>query len=640
MNVRLWLVIPLVIVIVLSAGPGFAGDQNHPVREQYTKVETTIAMRDGVRLFTVVYTPNDAGPDRRYPILMIRTPYSCGPYGADRYAEQLGPHPSFVDDGYIFVCQDVRGRFMSEGEFVNMRPHRSQVEGVEVDESTDTWDSIDWLISSLPHTNGRVGLWGNSYPGFYTSTGIIDSHPALAAAMPSAPIADWFWDDMHHHGAFSLILSFNFFSSFGVARPEPTTEWPERFDHGTPDGYRFFLELGPLATINDEILNREIDFWNDIVAHPNYDAFWQSRNILPHLAGITCPVLVVGGLFDAEDLYGPFETYAAIENLNPEADNALVMGPWRHGGWLRQDGRTLGDADFGMATGEWFRQSIMLPFFRAHLKGEGAVDHAEATVFETGANRWRRFDQWPPADLESRALYLTADERAVFDPPKGESATGAAEFVSDPEHPVPYTQTITARWHAEYMVEDQRFAAARPDVLTFRSEPLAEDLTVAGPIEVHLHVSTTAQDADWVVKLIDEFPGRLPGYEPPKSWRDTGEPDFGGTMRMVRSEVFRGRFRNSYEHPEPFVPDAVTRVSFPLQDVLHTFKKGHRITIQVQSSLFPFIDRNPQGWVDNIFEATASDFAKATHRVHQTDGHRSRLVLGILAQPLTEDGGR
>jgi putative CocE/NonD family hydrolase len=629
-----------VLLVVAMARPAIASGDPNPVRERYTKVETTIAMRDGVRLFTVIYEPNDAGPDRRYPVLMTRTPYSCGPYGADRYAERLGPNPDFVDDGYIFVCQDVRGRFMSEGQFVNMRPHRSGLEGVSVDESTDTWDTVDWLVRNLPHCNGRVGLWGNSYPGFYTSAGIIDSHPALAAAMPSAPIADWFWDDMHHHGAFSLVLSFNFFSSFGVARSGPTTEWPERFDHGTPDGYRFFLDVGPLATINEEIFDGEIAFWNEITAHPNYDEFWQRRAILHHLDGIACPVLVVGGLFDAEDLYGPLHTYAAIERMNPEIDNALVMGPWRHGGWLHQDGRTLGGADFGMASGEWFRENIMRPFFTAHLKGEGRVDHAEATVFETGANRWRRFDEWPPTDRDSMSLYLAADERVAFEAPVSEPGVGAAEFVSDPEHPVPYTPTITARWHAEYMVEDQRFAASRPDVLTFRSEPLASDLTVAGPIEVHLHVSTTAQDADWVVKLIDEFPGRLPGFEPPRSWRETGEADLGGTMRMVRSETFRGRFRNSYEHPEPFISGEITEVAFPLQDVLHTFKKGHRITIQVQSSLFPFIDRNPQAWVDNIFEAEASDFVKATHRVHQVEGHRSRLVVGILPQPLAEDGGR
>jgi uncharacterized protein len=616
------------------------------VRAHYTKREVRIPMRDGVRLFTSIYSPNDAGVGAAtYPILLIRTPYDVGPYGADQYRESLGPSDDYAHEKFIFVYQDVRGKYMSEGEFVNLRPQiPDQVPaGVEegVDESTDAWDTIDWLVENLPGNNGRVGLWGVSYPGFYASAGAIDSHPALKAVSPQAPIADWFFDDFHRHGAFILPMAFNFFSGFGRPRPEPTTEDGERFDHGTSDGYAFFLEMGPLSNADERFLHGEIPFWNDIAAHPNYDEYWQSRNILPHLDGIGAAVLVVGGWYDTEDLYGPLATYRAIERQNPEIENSLVMGPWPHGGWQRGDGDTLGEADFGFPTSEYYQRQIELPFFRHHLKeprGQGGELHlAEATVFETGANRWRRFNAWPPAGLEEASLHLREGSGSPsgagsisFDPPPAEAAGEPFdEFVSDPSRPVPYTTELTTRWARDYMTEDQRFAARRPDVLVYRSEPLEEDLTIAGPITADLWVSTTGRDADWIVKVIDEHPVDEPRYV---EHRTDPANDLRGAQRLVRAEVFRGRFRESYEHPKPFEPGEVTRVSYELRDVLHTFRRGHRIMIQVQSTWFPFVDRNPQSWVENIFEAEEEDFIPATHRVYRSPEHPSRVRVGVLEQ--------
>ncbi len=594
------------------------------IRSHYEKHEYRVPMRDGIALYTAVYVPNDHAT--AYPFLMLRTPYSCGPYGADRYPDHLGPTKQFPAEGYIFVCQDVRGRFLSEGEFVNMRPHlEGRRSPKDTDESTDTYDTIEWLLEHVEGNNGRVGQWGNSYPGFYTSAGAIDSHPALVAVSPNAPIADWFFDDMHHHGAFTLSLSFPFFAWFGHPHPAPTTEWPTRFDFPTPDGYQFFLDLGSVANVDRDLLKGDVAFWTEMARHPDYDSFWRSRAILPHLRRISAAVMTVGGWFDAEDLYGSLHTYQAVEAQNPGIFNVLVMGPWRHGGWLRQDGRTLGDADFGFPTAEVFRARAMVPFFRHYLKGEGDLDLPEAWMFETGADRWREFAHWPPTGLEERTLYLREHGALAFEAPTVGDAEDFEEFVSDPANPVPYTPAVTTAWHAEYMVEDQRFAAHRPDVLVFRSPPLEEDLTVAGPLTAHLWVATTGRDADWVVKLVDEYPGRLPGHDP-----DAGGTDRGGTQRMVRSEIFRGRYRASYEHPEPFEPGKITEVVIPLQDVLHTFLRGHRVMVQVQSSLFPLFDRNPQSWVPNIFQARPEDFVKATHRVWRTAAHPSRLEIGVL----------
>ncbi len=614
------------------------------IRANYAKFEVRIPVRDGARLFTAVYVPNDTRAT--YPMLLFRTPYSVRPYGADRYKDDLAPSPAFEQEKFIFVFQDVRGRNMSEGEFVNMRPHiKKKKAKTDVDESTDTYDTIEWLLANVDGHNGRVGQWGISYPGFYSSAGMIDSHPALKAVSPQAPIADWFWDDMHHHGAFILPLAFNFFSVFGTPRPEPTTERPDDFDHGTDDGYQFFLDLGPLSNVNERHFKGEIDFWNQIVEHPDYDEFWQSRNILPHLKNITAAVMVVGGWYDTEDLYGPLKTYRAIERQNPGISNVLVMGPWSHGGWKRTDGRTLGTADFGFNTAELYNQRL-LAFFQHFLKGEGDPGQPEAVqpeavqpeawMFETGANRWRSFDAWPPPGVDERSLYLGADgalgfEAATADP-AGEEAHDA--YVSDPDKPVPYTMEITTRWAKKYMTEDQRFAAWRPDVLVYRSEVLADDLTLAGPLEADLWVSTSGTDSDWIVKLIDVYPGELEAgsgeEEDSDDDRFSDEPKLGGQQALVRGEAFRGRFRNSYEQPEPFVPGEVTRVRFELQDVLHTFQRGHRVMVQIQSTWFPFVDRNPGTYVPNIFKATEDDFVTVTNRVYRSEKHPSRVVVGVL----------
>ncbi|WP_338866346.1 CocE/NonD family hydrolase [Myxococcus stipitatus] len=600
------------------------------IRSGYTKFEYRIPMRDGVKLFTSVYVPVDASPSKRYPILLVRTPYSVGPYGADRYPKRLGPTEDFEKEGYIFVFQDVRGQHMSEGEFVNVRPHNPKKRGPkETDESSDTYDTIDWLVKRLPHNNGRVGQWGISYPGFYASAGAIDSHPALKAVSPQAPIGDWFWDDMHRHGAFNLALAFNFFSGFGKPRRAPTaSEDFARFDFGTPDGYQFFLDLGPLSNADTKYFKGDVAFWKDVVAHPNYDAFWKERNILPHLKNIKAAMLVVGGWYDTEDLYGPLRTYAAIEKQNPGTANTLIMGPWSHGGWIRTEGSSLGDAQFGFRTAETY-QDLALGFFKHHLKGGAAPEVPEALVFETGANRWRQFDAWPPKGLRGTKLYFQPKGGLSTQAPAGKGAAESfAEYVSDPARPVPYTQELTTGWSKNYMTEDQRFAASRPDVLVFQTEPLEQDLTLAGPLEAELWVSTTGSDADWVVKLIDVNPGVLPGQKADDE--ENGTKNRGGQQTLVRGEPFRGRFRESYSEPKAFKPGEVTKVRFTINDVLHTFQRGHRVMIQVQSSWFPFIDRNPQTYVPNIFEAKDTDFTRAFHRVYHSSAHPSFIEVGVL----------
>lgn len=595
------------------------------IRDNYSKREYRIAMRDGVRLFTAVYTPRDT--TKRYPILIRRTPYSVAPYGETSYPSSLGPSEQILREGYIFALQDVRGRFMSEGEFVNMTPHVAEKRTAQdIDESSDTYDTIEWLLANVPHHNGAVGMWGISYPGFYAAAGMIDAHPALKAVSPQAPIADWWYDDFHHHGAFFLPHSFNFFAVFGLPRPAPTTEWGPRFEHGTPDGYQWFLDLGPLRNVDERYFRGRISFWTQATRHPNYDEFWQSRNILPHLRNVAPAVMVVGGWFDAEDLYGALNIYRSIEEKNPEVFNVLVMGPWRHGGWARDDGHALGNIRFGSATSLFYRENIELHFFNHFLKGEGSLELPEAYVFETGANRWKSFSDWPPEGLVGRNLYLDEGFELSFATP---IATGEAwdEYLSDPSKPVPYTQDIDIGMTREYMTDDQRFAARRPDVLAYRSGVLDEDITLAGPVIADLWVSTSGTASDWIVKLIDVFPA------------DASDPEdlphgvrMGGYQMMVRSEVIRGRFRNSPKQPEPFVPNEATNVTLPLQDVLHTFERGHRIMVQIQSSWFPLVDRNPQNYVDNIFEAEADDFITVRQRVYRSRQHPSRLRVGVLSQ--------
>ncbi len=644
----------MALALISASMPATAEDRDQAradyIRANYTKFEYRIPVRDGTRLFTAVYVPNDVSQD--HPILLFRTPYNVKPYGADRYKATLGPSAKFEQEGFIFVFQDVRGRYMSEGEFINMRPHQATgvagrpsgttdagrpsgaTETTAVDESTDTYDTIEWLLQNVDNHNGRVGQWGISYPGFYTAAGMIDSHPALKAASPQAPIADWFWDDMHHHGAFILPLAFNFFSTFGQPRPEPTTERPERFDHGTADGYQFFLDLGPLGNVDERHFKGEIEFWNQITAHPNYDDFWQSRNLLPHLKNVSAAVMTVGGWFDTEDLYGPLKIYREVERNNPGIDNTLVMGPWSHGGWNRTHGDSLGRVSFGFDTSKGYQNDVVLPFFRHFLKGGEEFRLPEAYVFETGANRWRSFDAWPPKARRERKLYLHAGGGLSFDPPE---TTGEAfdDYVSDPAKPVPYTMEITTRWAKEYMTEDQRYAAWRPDVLVYRSAVLEDDLTLAGPLAADLFVSTSGTASDWIVKLIDVFPDQVPKDQDDER-EDSDSPEakakraMGGYQMLVRWEVLRGRFRDSYQHPAPFVAGEVTPVAFELQDVLHTFKRGHRLMIQIHSTWFPFVDRNPQKYVPNIFEANGDDFIKVTNRVYRSRQHPSGIEIGVI----------
>jgi putative CocE/NonD family hydrolase len=594
------------------------------VKARYTKYEYRIPMRDGKRLFTAVYVPKDAG--QPYPILLSRTPYSCRPYGVDRYRDNLGPSPLFARDGYVFAYQDVRGRWMSEGEFVNMRPQREAHNGSDdIDESTDTYDTIDWLLKHVPNHSGKVGLWGISYPGFYTAAGMINAHPALKAASPQAPVTDWFvGDDFHHNGALFLPHLFNFIADFGRPRPEPTRRAGARFEHDTPDGYQFFLRMGPLSNADARYFKGGVPFWNEVMRHGTYDAFWRARNLRPHLRNIRPAVMTVGGWFDAENLFGALETYRHVEAHSPDATNTLVMGPWRHGGWSRGDGDQLGDVRFNAKTSAFYREHIELPFFQRHLKGRAAGPQPEAWVFETGTNQWRTHDAWPPKDARERALYLHAGGRLAFEPPPEETPRDAHdEYPSDPARPVPYFEKTTIGMAAEYMTADQRFAARRPDVLVYETDVLAEDVTLAGPLDAELHLATSGTDADWVVKLIDVYPDDYPDPDPnPAGVR------LGGYQQLVRGDVMRGKFRNSFEKPEPFTPGEPAAVKFRLQDIYHTFRTGHRIMVQVQSSWFPLVDRNPQTFVD-IYSARESDFRKATQRVYRSRELASRLVVRV-----------
>jgi putative CocE/NonD family hydrolase len=617
-----WILLALLSWVLLVSDA--LGQGLEQVKAQYTKYEYRIPMRDGKRLFTAVYVPKDNA--QHYPILLTRTPYSVRPYGVDQYKSDLGPSPLFGKEGYIFAYQDVRGRWMSEGEFVNMRPHLPNKNGPkDIDESTDTWDTIEWLIQHVPNHNRKVGLWGISYPGFYTAAGMIDAHPALKAASPQAPITDWFvGDDFHHNGALFLPHFFNFISGFGRPRPEPTKKSDFRFDHGTPDGYQFFLRLGPLANADVKYFKGEVAFWNEVMHHGTYDDFWKSRNLRPHLKHIRPAVMTVGGWFDAENLFGALETYRHVEASSPETANILVMGPWRHGGWSRADGEGLGHVKFNAKTSVFFREEIELPFFEFQLKGKGTFNHAKAWVFETGTNQWRKHDTWPPRDARPASLYFHAGGKLSFEPPGSRDAGDLYdEYSSDPGKPVPFLPKIDIGMAAEYMVADQRFAARRPDVLVYQTDDLPEDVTIAGPIEADLYVSTTGTGSDWVVKLIDVYPDDYPDPSPnPEGVR------MAGYEQLVRGDVMRGKFRNSFEKPEPFSPGKPTSVKFTLQDSYHTFRTGHRIMVQIQSTWFPLVDRNPQTFVD-IYRAKESDFRKATQRVYRSAEMPSRLTVRL-----------
>lgn len=594
------------------------------VKAQYTKHEFYIPMRDGVRLFTAVYIPKDrSGP---YPILLNRTPYSISPYGADRYRENIGPSPLFAKEGYIIVYQDVRGRWMSEGEFEHVRPHLPVKKSAkEIDESTDTYDTIDWLLKNIPGHNGRVGMWGISYPGFYAAAGMIDAHPALKAVSPQAPVADWFAsDDWHHNGAFLLAHAFGWFSGAGWPFSKPTTVYPGRpIDRPLDDGYELYMRVGPLRNINERFFKSEIPFWSEMMKREARDDWWKARNIRSHLKNIKPAVMTVGGWFDAENLFGALEVYRAVEAQNPGTFNIIVMGPWVHGGWAGGTGDQLGDVRFDAPTAEFYREHIEFPFFNGFLKDKGTHDLPEAYVFETGTNQWRKFDIWPPQKSTTKALYLHAGGKLSYDPPATHAPTDLDEYVSDPQKPVPFIPGIAPGMAQRYMADDQRFAARRPDVLVYQTEVLEEDVTVVGPLVASLHVSTTGTDSDWIVKLIDVYPDRFPDE------KGNVNNTLGGYQQLVRGDVLRGKFRNSLERPEPFVPGTPTKVEFTLPDTLHTFRRGHRIMVQIQSTWFPLVDINPQKFL-NIYEATEADFQRATQRIYRSRSFPSSVNVAIL----------
>tara|TARA_B100000475_G_scaffold88670_1_gene63985 strand:+ start:1407 stop:3281 length:1875 start_codon:yes stop_codon:yes gene_type:complete len=613
----------LLFVLVTSFSALAADKKSDPradyIRANYTKYEYQIPMRDDVKLFTSVYVPND--DSKTYPMMFQRTPYRVAPYGADKYKTRLGPSEDFEKEGFIFVFQDVRGKFMSEGEFVNMRPQDAYKRGNSAtDDATDTYDSIEWLVKNVDNNNGNVGMWGTSYPGYYTSVGAINSHPALKAISPQAPIADWFFDDFHRNGAFVTPMAFIFFDTFDKQRDGQFAYWPKGMDQVTPDGYQFFKDLGPLTNVNEDYFNGERPFWNEIIAHPNYDDYWQSRDLLQHLSKTKPATLVVGGWYDTEDLYGPLYTYQTMSQKNSQSHIKLVMGPWSHGQWnSTKGGASLGEANFGFDTSAWFQKEVLLPFFKQHLKGEGEANLATATMFETGSNRWKKFDTWPPKAGNVQTLYLGNNEQLLDE----NTSKGASEYISDPNKPVPHSAKVSRGWDKPYMVEDQRFAARRPDVLVFETDVLENDMTIAGAIDLDLWFSTTQTAADIVVKVVDVFPGKDDNTN--KVDKETGN-----RHELVRWSVIRGRFRESMSEPKPFVANQPTKVTFDLYDILHTFKRGHKLQIQIQSSMFPFIDMNPQHYVDNIFEAKESDYVKAMHTIYHNKDYPSAIRFKTL----------
>ncbi|MBI5707395.1 MAG: CocE/NonD family hydrolase [Armatimonadetes bacterium] len=606
-------------IAVLSTSPA----QSSYVREHFNKMEVQIPMRDGVKLWTTIYAPSDAGAAT--PFLMMRTPYSCAPYGANNYRDSLGPEFTFTQERMIFVYQDVRGRYMSEGGFQWMTPYIPNKKPGQVDEATDTWDTIDWLLKNVANNNGRVGVYGTSFPGHYAAQCLIEPHPALKAVSPQAPMADnWLGDDMHHNGAFWLPHAMGFLSGFGVKRDGPTQRYgPRAYSMDTQDGYDFYLRMGPIANALTKYNMNRIELWKKWVEHPDYDAYWAPQNVPQHLkkAG-NVAVLIVGGWWDAEDLQGPLKIHEAIEKFSPQNNTKIVMGPWYHGSWNGGPGTSLHDIQWTTKTGEDFRANLQKPFFRHYLLDADAPNIAEATLFDVGADKWREFRQWPTKDARATSFYLGQGGKLGF---TASTAKGLfEEYLSDPAKPVPSSGSISPGMPRQYMIEDQRFAWTRPDVLTFSTGDLAKDTTLAGPVKVSLFVSTTGTDADFVVKLIDVFPNNSGAKSP----REANYP-MGGYQMLIRGEPMRARYRQSWSKPIAMKPGKVEKVEFTMPDVVHTFGKGHRIMVQVQSSWFPVMDRNPQTFV-NIMTAKASDFKKATHRVYVSGKTPSRLIVGVL----------
>ena len=608
------------------------------IKANYTKHEFLIQMRDGVRLFTSVYTPKIAA--EQYPFLINRTPYTVAPYGADNYRATLGPSEKLAREGFIFVYQDVRGKGRSEGTFMHVRPHNPARKGPkDTDESSDTWDTVDWLLKHVPNHNGRAGIYGISYPGFYAAHGAIDAHPAMKVASPQAPVSEWFiGDDFRHNGALFLSHAFRFLAAFGQdVRPtgEPGAPSVMPFNYATPDSYDFYLRTGPLQNFDEKYFHGKIDYWKELIANDTYSPYWQERNLRRYMKGVKPAVMTVGGWFDAEDLFGALRLYESIEKQNPGSNNAIVMGPWIHGGWARGDGDRLGHVPFNSKTAEFYRDNIEFPFYVHHLKGKGDGKLPEAYMFETGRNEWHQHAQWPPKEAASRTLYF-ADAGRLAAQPSSSPDDAFDEYISDPNKPVPYMNEITQSMHVTYMVSDQRFASSRPDVLVYQTDPLENEIRMAGPVKVTLHVSTTGTDSDFVVKLIDVYPGDFPDPEPsPEQRRRVEQPlappemRMGGYHQLVRGEPFRGKFRNSFEKPEPFTPGKIEKVEFELPDVYHSFRRGHRVMVHVQSSWFPLVDRNPQKFM-KIADARTADFQKATQRVYRSGRHASSVQMLVI----------
>ncbi len=596
----------------------------------YTKKEAYIKMRDGVRLFTSIYMPKDSTVP--HPVLMTRTPYSCAPYGEDKWKAYWNSYQkAYFKEGYIIVTQDVRGRWMSEGEFADVRPINSNKKNNnDIDEASDSYDAIDWLVKNVPHNNGNVGVLGISYPGFYSTMASASNHRALKAVSPQAPVTNWFiGDDFHHNGAFFQMDAFAFYSSFGKPRPEPTTVAPDQFNYYTHDNYKFYLETGAVKNLT-KLMGDSIKFWKEVISHPNYDAWWKARDARNATKNLKPAMLWVGGLFDAEDCWGAWNSYLAAEQNNPKkAFNKIVNGPWYHGQWASNDGTHLGNIYFGDNTSEWYQQNIEIPFFNYFLNGKGDISKiAEANIFVTGANEWKSFSQWPPAEKEDKALYFQTNGRLSWD--KASDENGFSEYISDPAKPVPYAENVHFNRTREYMTDDQRFAARRPDVLVFQTDTLADDVTVTGNVIADLTTSISTTDADFVVKIIDVFPDNL-------SYNDVdiyAEKDalksypLGGYQMLVRGEIFRGRYRNSYENPKAFIPGKAEEVKFELPSIAHTFKRGHRIMVQVQSSWYPLVDRNPQQFID-IYHCEDKDFIKSDIKVYHNAQYASKIILPV-----------
>ena len=616
----------------------FANAQNEQdsawIRDNYIKKEVTIPMRDGVKLFAAMYIPKDA--TEKHPILLMRTPYSCSPYGENKFSPRLwlADWRYFARENYAFVIEDVRGRWMSEGTFVDVRPFNPDKKtSQDIDEASDTYDTIDWLIKNMQNNNGNVGVMGISYPGFYSTMAALSGHPALKAVSPQAPVTDWFiGDDFHHNGAFFLMDGFSFYSSgFGYPRPVPTSAGPKQnINIPSNDNYESYLRIGALKNFM-KLTGDSLLFWKDLYAHPNYDEWWKARNIRNFVNNVPAntATLVVGGLFDAEDCFGAWRTYEAIEKKATNK-NRLVMGPWFHGQWASSDGTHLGNVRFGSNTSTWYQNNIEIPFFNYYLKGKGDLSKLpEASIFFSGANEWKQFETWPPADKKDEPVYLQADGRLDWQKPAAKNSF--SEYISDPAHPVPYTEDVHFTRTRDYMTDDQRFASRRADVLTFQTDVLNNDLTLAGTVVANLLTSISTTDADFVVKVIDVFPDdfKYAGTEANQSRNAGGAPPMGGYQMLVRGEIMRGRFRKSFTLPESFKPNKIEPVTFELPDVAHTFKKGHRLMIQIQSSWFPLADRNPQKFV-NIYECNDSDFQKASIKIYHDGVNSSNIVLPVL----------